>query len=610
MASRIQILPEQLCNKIAAGEVVERPASVVKELVENSIDAGASQVHVEIEKGGKRMIRIVDDGCGMNREELFLCLERHATSKINSDEDLFRLQTLGFRGEAVPSIAAVSRMTLRSRDAASEAGWEIYLEGGTVRRADAVGMPQGTTLEIRDLFYRMPARRKFLRRDETELGHVGEVVTKLALANPQIAFRLQHHGRPLIDVPRHDRLEERIAALLGRTVVSELVEVDASAVHWSLKGLASQPTVHRATSGYIYTFVNGRFIRDRVVQHAILEGYRSLMPRGRYPVAVLFLRIDPELVDVNVHPTKHEVRFRQQSEVHDFITASLQDALRPSGWLQGAGGTTHERLQPFAAPQPQAAAEQRQLEIREALGNYAARNVADAPRNWADAAGPASRAVERGVQLRSDDDLPATASVQPAGGGFFSSLQLIGQFHNSYLLCQDGADLLLIDQHAAHERIGFERLKRQWAAGALEQQRLLFPVMLEFSHQEVPSLEENLPRLERFGFELEPFGGRSYALKAVPRLLGDNEATQLLRDLVAELAALGNSDVLEAALDRILILIACHGMVRANQGLAPAEIRSLLQDLDGVDFGAQCPHGRPVMHRLPLAEIERFFKRS
>lgn len=607
MAARIQILPEQLCNKIAAGEVVERPASVVKELVENALDAGAKQIHIDIEKGGKRLIRIVDDGCGMNRDDLFLCLERHATSKISSDEDLFRLQTLGFRGEAIPSIAAVSRMTLRSRDEQSEAGWEIYLEGGTVRRADAVGMPRGTTLEIQDLFYRMPARRKFLRRDETELGHVGEVVTKLALANPQVAFRLQHHGRALIDVPGHSRLQERIAALLGRTVLSELVEVDASAPHLHLQGLASQPTVHRATGGYIYTFVNGRYIRDRVVQHAILEAYRNLMPRGRYPVAVLFLRIDPELVDVNVHPTKHEVRFRQQSEVHDFLVAGLQDALRPSGWLHSGAPVSEAPPQPASGPEPDpppSVSEQRQLEIREALGSYAARGLENLPRTGIAGSMPERHAVKPTAFE------PGTCPPAPATCGFFSSLQLIGQFHNSYLLCQDDQDLVLIDQHAAHERIGFERLKRQWAAGALEQQCLLFPVMLEFSHQEIPQLQANLERLERFGFELEPFGGKSFALKAVPRVLGDGEATQLLRDLAAELAALGSSQALEAALDKILILIACHGMVRANQNLSPAEIRSLLHDLDQVDFGAQCPHGRPVMHRLSLADIERFFKRG
>ncbi|PNU20956.1 DNA mismatch repair protein MutL [Geothermobacter hydrogeniphilus] len=601
MTSQIKILPENLCNKIAAGEVVERPASVVKELLENSIDADARDITIEIEKGGKKLIRLVDDGCGMDRDDIFLCLERHATSKISSADDLFKLQTLGFRGEALPSIAAVSRMVLRSRPPQCEAGMELLLDGGEVKRADVCGMAPGTSVEVRDLFYRLPARRKFLRRDETELAHVGEVVTRTALAHPDIQFRLLHHGRSLIDVRRAEGLRARVANLLGRHLASDLVEIDAAGPDCHIHGLIGPPQTNRATSGTIYTFVNGRYIRDRVVQHAVLDGYRTLLPRGRYPVVVLFLELDPEQVDVNVHPTKHEVRFRQQSRVHDFIVAGLADALRESSWVSPADpGPTPDAdapgpgavlAMPEKTPPPSGAG--RQAEIRESLQRYV--QTPSPPMD--------SRSV---FALPS---APAAETVE-ADVGFFSGLRLIGQYHNSYLLCQDGPDLLLIDQHAAHERVGFERLRAQWRQGGIERQSLLFPPVLEFSHLEQCRLQENLEKLGRLGFELEPFGGNAFVLKAVPQLLSGSDAEQLVRDVAAELAGLGSSSLIEEALDKVLILMACHRMVRANQALTEAQIRALLKDLDSIDFSAQCPHGRPVMHRLSLAEVEKFFHRG
>ncbi len=354
MKQKIRILPEQLCNQIAAGEVVERPSSVVKELVENSLDAGATEIRVEVEKGGKRLIRILDDGVGMGREDLFLCLERHATSKISSEADLFRLGTLGFRGEALPSIAAISRMKLQSRFREAEEGWEIYAEAGVVKRTGAVGIPWGTAIEVRDIFFNTPARRKFLRKDETELGHIGEVVTRLALARPEVQFRLVHNGRPLIEAYRQTSLPERIAALLGRPLLQNLVSLSTEGGGGlRLGGFISRPEANRATTGFIYTFINGRYIRDRVVQHAILEGYRHLMVRGRYPIAVLFLEVDPALVDVNVHPTKHEVRFREQAQVHDFIASAVRESLKPSGWLAVEGKPQGEGTGLAVAPSPE-----------------------------------------------------------------------------------------------------------------------------------------------------------------------------------------------------------------------------------------------------------------
>jgi DNA mismatch repair protein MutL len=613
MKQKIRILPEQLCNQIAAGEVVERPSSVVKELVENSLDAGATEVRVEVEKGGKRLIRILDDGIGMGREDLFLCLERHATSKISSEADLFHLGTLGFRGEALPSIAAISRMRLQSRFRDAEEGWEIYAEGGEVKRTGAVGAPCGTSIEVRDLFFNTPARRKFLRKDETELGHIGEVVTRLALARPEVQFRLVHNGRPLIEAYRQTSLPERIAALLGRPLLQDLVPVTTLREGGlRLGGFISRPDANRATSSFIYTFVNGRYIRDRVVQHAVLEGYRNLMVRGRYPVAVLFLEIDPGLVDVNVHPTKHEVRFREQTQVHDFIAGTVREALKPSGWLAAGGKPQGKGTDLPAASSP---------------GTYLSAEdagiSAGTPENYNPAAlrlqevqevmNVYGRSRERTATWGSRTEGPFVFPEKRPNevkGGFFSSLEVIGQYHRSYIICQDNDDLVLIDQHAAHERIGFERLKAQYRKGKIETQGLLFPVVLELDFRGAALLQENLEELGRLGFEMESFGPRSFALQTVPKVLGDAQAERLVREVAEELAEIGKSGLAEEALDDVLILMACHGVIRANHSLSSPEIAALLSDLDQVDFSSQCPHGRPVMKRLALGEVERMFKRS
>ena len=621
MTQKIAILPENLCNKIAAGEVVERPASVAKELLENSLDAGSREISLEVEKGGKRLLRVVDDGEGMGKDDLFLSLERHATSKVRCDEDLFRLATLGFRGEALPSIAAVSRLTLRSRPEESLEGWEIYCEGGTVRRAGAVGVPRGTSIEVRDLFFNTPARRKFLRRDETEIGHIGDVVTKLALAHPQVQFRLVHNGRALLEVYRQGSLAERVGSLLGRPVLGELVEVEAGTPELRLHGLLSQPSASRSTSGAIYTYINGRFIRDKVVQHALLEGYRNILEKGRYPIAVLFLEMDPTQVDVNVHPTKHEVRFREQRLVHDFIAAGVRDALRPSGWLAAREEAT--TISPRAIPLPSSAGSRaggsfvppppadtddpsrvHRERVREALLDYGRQHQT---RVAEDSPAPAT-SLARG----NGEGTPGAATALQGGAaeGFFSSLTILGQYRRSYLLCQDGDDLVLIDQHAAAERIGFEKLRTQLRKGEVEGQGLLFPAVLELDFRESDQLAEHGQDLRRLGFEVEPFGGRTWAIKGVPRLLGEQDALRLVRDVVGELAALGQSALADEALDAVLMRMACHGVVRANQTLGLAQMQALLADLDAVDFKAHCPHGRPVMKRLTLGEVERMFKRS
>jgi DNA mismatch repair protein MutL len=589
LSQDIHILPEKLCNQIAAGEVVERPASVTKELVENSLDAGATSIHIEVERGGKRLVRVSDNGSGMGREDAFLCVERHATSKLRSEEDLSCLQTLGFRGEALPSIAAVSRMLLRTRMADSMEGWEIYLEGGDVRRAEAAGAPVGTTIEVRNLFFNLPARRKFLRRDETEFGHIADMVTKLALARPHIQFQLFHDGRLVIDVNRQKSLAERVADLLGTELLKGLVPLDYSRNGLRLQGLISQPTTTRPTANLMFTFINGRYIRDRVVHHALREGYRNLIMKGRQPVVALFLEMDPALVDVNVHPTKHEVRFRDQALVHDFIAAAVRETLQPSSWAEARSDTLAPP--PSGPPAPQAFSPNRPVESRE--------TVRETPSTYHE---KEIRPVPEASFYFSTAECDAT--------GFFGSLKVIGQYRNSYILCQDENDLLLIDQHAAHERIAFEKLKLQHRESGVEGQQLLFPLVLDFDHREAAVIGEHLPLLRQLGFDLDHFGGPSFALKGVPRILTTEEGEGLIRAVVGELVSIGRSALVEQALDGLLTLMACHRVVRANQSLNLSEIKALLAELDQVGFKAQCPHGRPVFKRLTLQEVERMFKRT
>jgi DNA mismatch repair protein MutL len=608
--SRIKILDESLCNQIAAGEVVERPASVVKELLENSIDAGADEIIVELESGGSKLIRVSDNGQGMNRQDVFLSLERHSTSKIRQAEDLFALTTLGFRGEALASIASVSRFRVRSCATDDGLGQEILVEGGKVRKSEEVGMARGTLIEARNLFFNMPARRKFLRREQTELGHCADVVTKQALSHPAISFRLLHNGRSMLELRREKGLAERVAALLGRSLLSEMqvLEINDEAAGIRLHGLIGQPGLNRSASSHIYTFINGRYIRDRVVQHSIMDGYRHLLMKGRFPVVVLFLEIAPDKVDVNVHPTKHEVRFREQAMVHDFIAASLQQQLKPAAWVQPEPQELSADVSPLGSVPESRNTVEYQVQaplIRESVAPVYQSPVS--PETELSVVEPSHRSE---IPQSASAIAVEAAEESAEQNRYFSGLRYLGQYHNSYLLCQDGDALLLIDQHAAHERIGFELLKKNFASGQIEQQSLLFPEMLELDFRSAQALKEQLGDLARLGFDVEPFGGKSFALKGVPQLLAEGDNGKLIVDIALELEQTGSSGGLADKLDDVLILIACHSVIRANQALDPREARALLEQLDGVDFKANCPHGRPVMQRLQLAEVERMFRRQ
>ncbi|MBP1728535.1 MAG: mismatch repair protein MutL [Deltaproteobacteria bacterium] len=600
MAPRIRILPEQLTNKIAAGEVVERPASVVKELAENSIDAQATEIIVEIENGGRRLIRVADNGCGMSRDDLLISLERHATSKISTDADLFTLSSLGFRGEAIPSIASVSRFSLASRESGSIEGAEVYAEGGRIVDVKSCGMPAGTVVTVRNLFFNTPARLKFMKSRETETGHVGEIINRLALSRPDIRFIYSVDGKPVYRLPAGD-LPARARELFGSELAKELYQLDASMGGIALQGLLGTPAASRSTTGCMYTYINGRYVRDKVVQHAIMQGYRNVLERGRYPVLVLFIELAPGDVDVNVHPTKHEVRFREQAAVHAAIQSAVEEHLHAAAWLKGSGAlSVRAPAQPLQSPHAA-----RVAEVKEALLRYAAvqQPAAAGPFPAAGSSPP--------LDLPAALPQPVTPSVTAgtAEEGF-SALRIIGQFRSAYILCQDEADLLIIDQHAAHERVVFEQLRASFRAGRVDGQRLLFPETVALSPLESETLKVHAATLQKMAFELEEFGQNTWLLTAIPLQLASQNYRQSLLDILAELSGLGASSLFAEKCDELLAKVACHSSVRGEWHLSTTEIEGLLKRMDQTGFAANCPHGRPVIARITLKEIEKMFRRS
>jgi DNA mismatch repair protein MutL len=677
LATKIRILPENLTNKIAAGEVVERPASVAKELVENALDAGTKEVVLEIESGGRRLIKVTDTGIGMSREDALLALERHATSKIATDEDLFSLSTLGFRGEALPSIASVSRLTISTRTSDTVEGTEIYAEGGRIKDVKGCGMAVGTVIAVRNLFFNTPARLKFMKSAETEGGHVGELLTRLAISRPDVRFTYRNEGKVVFRVLDAD-LKERVANMLGRPIAASLYPVsyqDQSGL--KVTGLVAAPECSRSANSHLYTYINGRFIRDKVVQHAILQAYRNFLERGRYPVVAVFIEISPGDVDVNVHPTKHEVRFREQGRVHDAIQAAVESVLKQTPWLKSRGTTVPA---PKAAPsshdfprhavtqvkqelrgtaaveqqeRPEAASDvaaQRVAEVRELLAGYQSRpqpslrpqfQPAPAPQPSllsvpldsvavqsvavqsvavqsvavesaaAESAAAESAAAESAANSAAFEivGVPEDEAAFGAPTGYFSSLSVIGQFNASYIICQRGTDLILIDQHAAHERVAFERLKKEIASRGVDSQGLLFPETLELSFRESAVLVEHLEEVGTLGFSLEEFGGNTWLLKGVPQILGETDYLRTIRDILEELASLSRSRTFIDIQEDILARIACHSVVRGRRTLSAQEIAALFKQMDETDFSSNCPHGRPVMQSMRLAEVEKMFKR-
>lgn len=598
---KIAVLPDILCNQIAAGEVVERPAAVVKELVENSIDAGSTRIAVSLLEGGRREISVVDNGCGMSGEDALLSLERHATSKIRTLADLTGVSSLGFRGEAVPSIAAVSRFELNSCEQGALSGISIRVEGGVIKDVREKGMPPGTRVLVRDLFYCLPARRKFLRKPETELAYITDQFLRVSLASPHIHLQLKSQERVICDYPKCDGLLSRASRVLGAEVAGAFSPVELSSGGMSLTGFISPPDMQRTNSQGLFLYVNGRAVYDRLLQRAVLTAYEALIPRGKFPVAVLFLSLSPEGVDVNVHPAKREVRFRDPGEVTATVRKALLEAL--SGIRPKFGGHAPQGPQDFAR-EPRAPFSQVRLGggaayLRQGRGGFEPAKPSagreDAPFSPAGAQIPPPR--EQGF---------CPAGAKGVAASSFSTLTLLGQLANSFILLESAEGLVLIDQHAAHERIVFASLAKKKTGAS---QRLTRPAMVHLLPREAVLLEGLLSSLAALGFEIEPYGGGSFAIHALPACLSRIAPEEMVRDYLryAEEECPANEGEILLGLARTA---SCHASVRAGQKLTTEEMRRLLESLDAIETPFTCPHGRPLSHTVTYDEIYRFFKRT
>src|SRR5688572_26080139 len=590
---RIRRLPDDLANQIAAGEVVERPSSVVKELVANAIDAGAIRITITAEYGGKKLIRVEDDGHGMDPDDARLCLERHATSKIRRAEDLAAIVTLGFRGEALPSIASVSHFRLRTRPKGADSGTEIRINAGAVESVVETGGPQGTLVEVADVFYNMPARRKFLKSDAAESGQISKVVTQLALCYPRVGFTLTSAGRKSFQWPPVSRLADRLYQIYGDR--QDLIEVQREISGLTIFGFVAALAETGPTRGPQNVFVNGRIVKDRTIAHAILDAYSVASNRERSPEVHLFLEIPPDRVDVNVHPTKAEVRFREQSLVHEIVRRAVGDAL-------GRGAVPELQLRssdvlPGGAYTPA---------IPGVLGGgiYTSRWVpgSDVSGSAGLQPGPSSSVLQTTEGPGFSPGSPATTTIRP--------LIALGQFRDTFIVAIDDEGICIIDQHVAHERVLFERIVQRLTSGRLESQRLLVPIVLDLPAAEREALVNRAAALEASGFELEEFGGdTTVKVTAVPALLPRDECETAVRALAQDLEGLDRGLEIHEAIKRIAATMACHAAVKANDPLTFEKMRHILDELHATAYSTVCPHGRPVMLRITRREVEKNFER-
>lgn len=604
----IRILEPRLANQIAAGEVVERPASVVKEAVENSLDSGATRIEIDVEAGGTRLIRIRDDGAGIGGEDLTLALARHATSKIDSIEDLEAVQSLGFRGEALASIASVSRLTLTSNTADTSAqGRQAFCEGRDMAvSVQPAPHPRGTTLEVRDLFYNTPARRKFLRTEKTEFGHLHEVVKRQALSRPEVTFVLRHNGKQTLQLNEASSDTEqrrRVASICGTDFAEHAVAIERQAGPMRLWGWVAEPTFSRSQADLQYFFVNGRVIRDKLVSHAIRQAYRDVLFHGRHPAFVLFLELDPAGIDVNVHPTKHEVRFRDSRGVHDFLFGTLSRALadvRP-GQTASTTSSVHGNEGAFqpgmnlvsgGSPVPSGS-------LAQVLPSGGAVSHSDFA-----SSGQASRwrQVSTG-EAAQPDFTQASSEIPPLGFA-------VAQLHGIYILAENQHGLILVDMHAAHERITYERLKQARDGNGITRQPLLVPLTMAVSNREAAIAAEQSEELASLGVLIEATGEESVICRELPAALKDADAEALVRDVLSDLLEFGTSDRIASSLDELLSTLACHTSVRANRRLTLPEMNALLRDMEETERSGQCNHGRPTWVQLGMSELDKLFLRG
>ena len=593
--NRINLLDQKLANQIAAGEVVERPASIVKELIENSLDARANKITVEVEQGGVKLIRIQDDGSGILKQDLALALHRHATSKIKKIGDLENINSLGFRGEALASISSVSRVSLlsKAREGEYDAGWQIDVEGNIAHKSLVpVSHAEGTTIEVRDLFFNTPARRKFLKKERTEFSKIDEIIKRLALSRFDVHVSLRHNQKiiyNLLPAKSNSEKQRRVGLLCGSKFVENSIQIDIERAGLKLWGWVGLATFSRSQGDLQYFYVNGRSVKDKLVTHAVKQAYRDVLFHGRHPAYVLFLELDPSLVDVNVHPTKHEVRFRDSRFVHDFLFSSLYKSLSevtPVDQLE-TSKELNQLNSAFDLPQ-------KMNESNDGRFNQSALSLVDGERNFLESSDK-SDDFSRAENQRTD--------VPPLG-------YAVAQLHGVFILAQNDQGLVIVDTHAAHERITYERMKRALADEGLKTQTLLVPISVALSHTEVDYAEDNKTALLELGLEIERVSDEALVVRKVPALLRDSDIEQLVRDVISDLIKFGTTDLINSKQDDLISTMACHGSVRANRQLTIQEMNALLRDMETTERSGQCNHGRPTWVFKSLAELDKLFLRG
>jgi DNA mismatch repair protein MutL len=593
----IQILSENITNKIAAGEVIERPASIVKELMENSIDALSSRITVSVKNSGKSLIKILDNGTGMAHDDALLSFERHATSKITSAEDLDTIETLGFRGEALPSIASIAMLKIISKTESDEAGTEVFVKGGKVQDVKQTAAPTGTSVEVNQIFFNTPARKKFLKSDITEMSYISQVFNTISLAYPNIQFKLINYDKEIANTPASDDLEVRVGDLFGKDIVKDLIPISREINNMKLSGFISRPSFSLSGRRHQFFYVNNRCVRDKSVNHAIYDAYRTLLPKGRHPALFLFLDISPDMVDVNVHPAKAEVRFANQRSVHDFIYYAIFKTLS-----QNKEQHTENVFQTNnAAP--------------------ASENDVFKPGGEKDGENFFNRTSSHFFTCKDQNSNPAAIPKSAREFDFqmplpttenhflYSKCVPVGQIENSFIVLENSSNMILVDQHTAHERILFEKLEKEFKKSKIERQQLLFPVSIEVTHGESILLENHLSDISKVGLEIESFGKNTFLIRAVPSALEGKDYSALLLEIVEILTKAEKAESVEQIFTETIKIIACHGAIRAHQKLKLEEIQSLLLTLDKTELPYTCPHGRPICLVFSLKDIKKKFLR-
>jgi len=594
----IKRLPEIIANKIAAGEVVERPVSVVKELLENAIDANSTRIRIDIEKGGTQLIRLSDNGIGMYRESAILALERHATSKIANDADLFAIKTLGFRGEALPSIAAISKMVMVTRPYESDIGTEIQVEGGKVLGVNDAGAPSGTYITVKDLFYNTPARKKYLKSIRTEIAHIIDYLSNVAVGFPSIHFKLFHNARSIKNWSQTNEIADRIADVMGDDLYKKLYPITFKNEFVSIDGYVASPETSRKSSSHVI-FVNGRVVTDRFIHHAILEGYRGHLMKGQFPVVVLFMTVPFEDVDVNVHPAKQTVRFVNQGSIYQAIVISIQ---------KGLAQTRRSSWKPIPEKNPQPIDNDHSNET-----NDPKQSIYDIPLHPTEVKPHMLKETISPIPYTHQQSLISDTSEKSAQHSDlhlnYRNLKIVGQFQKTYIICETDQALVLIDQHAAHERIVYERLNNALLSQKLPMQRLLIPETIELNYKQSLVFAEIIPELKKIGFEIEPFGQNTFIVQSIPDILTGKNIKPLIHEMAESLPDIKNTAPAQKAIDECLILTACHSAIRSGQTLSSKEIHELLNALEDCDHPSQCPHGRPTCIQWDCTLIEKKFKR-